>query len=45
MAQPARVPREQPSKYEVFLNLKTAKAADFAIPPSFRLLRVDRVIE
>ena len=44
-ARPADLPIEQPSKYEVFLNLKTAKAADFAIPPSFRLLRVDRVIE
>ncbi|HEV3010196.1 MAG TPA: ABC transporter substrate-binding protein [Burkholderiales bacterium] len=44
-ANPGDLPIEQPSKYEVFLNLKTAKAADFAIPPSFRLLRVDRVIE
>ena len=44
-AKPADLPIEQPSKYEVFLNLRTAKAGDFAIPPSFRLLRVDRVIE
>ena len=44
-AKPAELPIEQPSKYEVFLNLRTAKAGDFAIPPSFRLLRVDRVIE
>jgi putative ABC transport system substrate-binding protein len=44
-AKPGDLPIEQPSKYEVFLNLKTAKAADFAIPASFRLLRVDRVIE
>ena len=44
-AKPADLPIEQPSKYEVFLNLKTAKEADFAIAPSFRLLRVDRVIE
>ena len=44
-AKPADLPIEQPSKYEVFLNLKAAKAADFQIPPSFRLLRVDRVIE
>jgi putative ABC transport system substrate-binding protein len=42
---PGDLPIEEPTKYEVFLNLKTAKAADFAIPPSFRLLRVDRVIE
>jgi putative ABC transport system substrate-binding protein len=44
-AKPGDLPIEQPSKYEVFLNLRTAKAGDFAIPPSFRLLRVDRVIE
>jgi putative tryptophan/tyrosine transport system substrate-binding protein len=44
-AKPAELPIEQPSKYEVFLNLRTAKAGDFSIPPSFRLLRVDRVIE
>ena len=44
-AKPAELPIEQPSKYEVFLNLRAAKAGDFSIPPSFRLLRVDRVIE
>jgi len=44
-ARPGDLPIEEPSKYEVFLNLKTAKAADFAIPPPFRLLHVDRVIE
>jgi putative tryptophan/tyrosine transport system substrate-binding protein len=44
-AKPAELPIEQPSKYEVVLNLKTAKAMDVAISPSFRLLRVDRVIE
>ncbi|HEU4351445.1 MAG TPA: ABC transporter substrate binding protein [Burkholderiales bacterium] len=44
-AKPAELPIEQPSKYEVVLNLKTAKAMDVTISPSFRLLRVDRVIE
>ena len=44
-AKPGELPIEQPSKYETFLNLRAAKAADFAIPASFRLLRVDRVIE
>ena len=44
-AKPGDLPIEQPSKYEVVLNLRTAKAAEFAIPPTFRLLRVDRVIE
>jgi putative ABC transport system substrate-binding protein len=44
-AKPGDLPIEQPSKYEAFLNLRAAKAGDFAIPASFRLLRVDRVIE
>jgi putative ABC transport system substrate-binding protein len=43
-AKPAGLPIEQPSKYEVFLNLRTAKAVGFAMPASFRI-RVDRVIE
>jgi putative ABC transport system substrate-binding protein len=44
-AKPGELPIEQPSKYEAFLNLRTAKAAGFDIPASFRLLRIDRVIE
>jgi putative ABC transport system substrate-binding protein len=44
-ARPGDLPIEQPSKYETYLNIRTAKAAEFAIPTSFRLLRVDRVIE
>lgn len=44
-AKPADLPIEQPSKYEVVLNVRTAKTFGFAVPSSFRLLRVNRVIE
>ena len=44
-AKPADLPIEQPSKYEVVLNVRTAKTFGFTVPSSFRLLRVDRVIE
>lgn len=43
-AKPSDLPFEQASKYELVINMKTAKALGLAIPLSLRL-RADRVIE
>src|SRR5262249_36122960 len=43
-AKPSELPIEQPTKFELAINMKTAKALGLTLPPSIRL-QADEIVE
>jgi putative ABC transport system substrate-binding protein len=41
---PGNIPVEQPTRFELVVNLRTASALGVAVPPAFRF-RADRLLE